>query len=197
MIYLTKSFDILADDFNFIKNKDLLFMASPRAIILSEIMRGKSFELNKDVFTIGRTEDNDICIPDGTLSSKHAELIKEGELYKVIDKGSTNGTRINGERITEANLRSSDILQVGGIEILFDSEDSSSKASNTTQTNINLEMDTNLGMKEMQNINPINSTSTGNTGSGGKKGFTAIIIVLTLVVAVLLFMVAKKLLAGS
>ena len=171
-------------------------MASPRAIILSEIMRGKSFELTKDVFTIGRTEDNDICIPDGTLSSKHAELIKEGDLYRVVDKGSTNGTRINGERITESNLRSSDILQVGGIEILFDSEDASTQASNTTQTNINLDMDTNLGMKDMQNINPIKSTSAVEGGGGGKKGFTAIIIILTLVVAVLLFMVAKKLMAS-
>lgn len=171
-------------------------MASPRAIILSEIMRGKSFELVNDVYTIGRTEDNDICIPDGTLSSKHAEIIKLGDMFKVIDKGSTNGTRINGERITESNLRSSDILQVGGIEILFDSEDASTKASNTTQTNINLDIDTNLGLKDMQNINPIKSSANVQSGSGGKKGFTAIIIILTLVVAVLLFMVAKKLMAS-
>ena len=171
-------------------------MPLPRAIILSEIMRGKSFELNKDIFTIGRTEDNDICIPDGTLSSKHAQLIKEGDLYRVIDTGSTNGTRINGERITEANLRSYDILQVGGIEILFDCEDASHQASNTTQTNINLDLDTNLGLKDMQNINPIKSTSTAQVATGGKKGFTAIIVILTLVVAVLLFMVAKKLMAS-
>ena len=171
-------------------------MASPRAIILSEIMRGKSFELVDDVYTIGRTEDNDICIPDGTLSSKHAEIIKTGDMFRVIDKGSTNGTRINGERITESNLRSSDILQVGGIEILFDSEESSTKASNTTQTNINLDIDANLGHKDMQNINPIKTSVAAKTGSSGKKGFTAIIVILTLIVAVLLFMVAKKLLAS-
>jgi pSer/pThr/pTyr-binding forkhead associated (FHA) protein len=168
-------------------------MPLPRAIILSEIMRGKSFELNKDVFTIGRTEDNDICIPDGTLSSRHAELRKEGDLYKVVDVGSTNGTRINGEKIMESNLRSSDILQVGGIEILFDCEDQAHKASNTTQTNINLDLDSSVDLKNMQNINPIGNSNAGESDStGGKKAFVAIIAVLAIVVAVLLFMVAQK-----
>ncbi|MCM8533171.1 MAG: FHA domain-containing protein [Lentisphaeraceae bacterium] len=168
-------------------------MPLPRAIILSEIMRGKSFELNKDIFTIGRTEDNDICIPDGTLSSKHAELRKEGDAYRVVDVGSTNGTRINGERIMESPLSSSDILQVGGIEILYDCEDTSHKQSNTTQTNINLDMDTNLGLKDMQNINPIGGGPVESNTGGGKKGFLAVIVLLSLVVLVLLGMVAMKL----
>ncbi|MCM8535124.1 MAG: FHA domain-containing protein [Lentisphaeraceae bacterium] len=169
-------------------------MPLPRAIILSEIMRGKSFELTKDIFTIGRTEDNDICIPDGTLSSKHAELRKDGDAYKVVDVGSTNGTRINGERIMESPLSSSDILQVGGIEILYDCEDTAHKQSNTTQTNINLDMDTNLGLKDMQNINPIKTGGgPAEGGTGGKKGFVAVIALLSIVVLVLLGMVAMKL----
>ncbi|MCM8539849.1 MAG: FHA domain-containing protein [Lentisphaeraceae bacterium] len=167
-------------------------MSTPRAIILSEIMRGKSFDLDKEVYNIGRTEENDICIPDGTLSSNHCTLTKEGKTFKVVDHGSTNGTRINGERISESYLRSSDILQVGGIEILFDSDDQAEKASNTTQTNINLDMDADLGgIKNMQNINPI-KTSHVTKQEGKGKGFMIVIGVLVLVVAVLLYFVIMK-----
>jgi len=168
-------------------------MAAPRAIILSEIMRGKSFDLVDDVYNIGRTEDNEICIPDGTLSSKHCQLVREDNTFKVIDHGSTNGTRINGERISESFLRSSDILQVGGIEILYDCEDQSEKASNTTQTNINLDVDSDLGgLQNMQNINPIKTSGVNKPEGKGKKGFMIVIGVLVLVVAVLLYFVIMK-----
>jgi len=167
-------------------------MSTPRAIILSEIMRGKSFDLVNESYNIGRTEENDICIPDGTLSSNHCTLSKEGQTFKVVDHGSTNGTRINGERISESYLRSSDILQVGGIEILFDCDDQAEKASNTTQTNINLDLDGELDMKNMQNINPIQTSKADSSEGGGKKGFLVVIVVLVLVVAVLLYFVAMK-----
>ena len=167
-------------------------MPTPRAIILSEIMRGKSFDLVNETYNIGRTEENDICIPDGTLSSNHCTLTKEGATFKVTDHGSTNGTRINGERISESYLRSSDILQVGGIEILFDCDDQGEKASNTTQTNINLDLDGDIGMKNMQNINPIKTSKAEAPGSGGKKGFVVVISILAVVVAVLLYFVIMK-----
>ena len=169
------------------------FMALPRAIVLSELMRGKSFELVNDLYSVGRTEDNDICIPDGTLSSAHCQLIKEGDTYRVIDHGSTNGTRINGEKVSECVLKSSDILQVGGIEILYDSEDQSLKQTNTTQTNINLDLGFDSPMKELKNINPINTSGPSRSEDGEKsKGFLAVIIILVLVVLVLLYFVYDK-----
>ena len=167
-------------------------MTAPRAIILSEIMRGKSFELVNDQYTIGRTENNDICIPEDTLSSNHCVLLKESDTFKVIDQGSTNGTRINGERISESYLNSSDILQVGGIEILFDCEDESNKQSHTTQTNINLDADLGVDFKkEMKNINPIKSTGANSEEKKG-KGFLIVIAILVIVVAVLLFFVWQR-----
>ena len=166
-------------------------MSVPRAIILSEIMRGKSFELTGEVYNIGRTENNDICIPDGTLSSAHCQLVKDGDTFRVIDQGSTNGTRINGERVMEAHLKSSDILQVGGIEILYDSEDQAVKQSNTTQTNINLDVDFEVPQKEMNNINPIKTSGPGEVKKKG-SGFLVVIIVLVLIVAVLLYFVWEK-----
>lgn len=172
-------------------------MSVPKAIILSEMMRGKSFELVNDVYTIGRTEDNDICIPDGTLSSKHCQLIRENDTFKVVDQGSTNGTRINGERIMEEYLKSSDILQVGGIEILFDSEDSSQKSTNTTKTNINLDMNGTFNdLSNMKNINPIKTTKIDDTETKSKAGFAIVIGVLFVIVLVLLYFVYVKITKG-
>ena len=165
-------------------------MATTRAIILSEIMRGKSFELTADLYTIGRTEANDICIPDGTLSSNHCKLVREGDVYKAIDQNSTNGTRINGEVISESYLKGADILQVGGIEILFDSESEANQACNATQTKISLGDDFTFGPADMKNINPI-GTSRG-AQSGSKKGFNIFIGSLAIFTIVLVYLVAQK-----
>ena len=146
----------------------------PRLIILSEIARGKSFELTYTPLTIGRSENNDICISDGTLSGLHALIYEEDGQIMIRDENSCNGTRINGQRIYQQGrkLLSSDIIQVGGIEILYDCEEPSHKSYNTTQTCISLEdsslseLDIDLsadytfkakksiGFSSMANINP-------------------------------------------
>jgi pSer/pThr/pTyr-binding forkhead associated (FHA) protein len=129
---------------------------APRIIILSEQMRGQSFELTNEQYTIGRTEACDICIPDPTISGHHCTLLAtEDGNYAVRDEGSTNGTRVNGVKLENEiqPLVNSDILQVGGVEMLFDSESSRSDGT-TTQTVINLE-DTQTGelaVSEMQNL---------------------------------------------
>ena len=170
-------------------------MPIPRVIILSEIMRGKTFELTKELYTIGRTEDKDICIPDSTISTLHCELIQDSEGYTAYDKNSTNGTRINGIRISEQRLCNSDILQVGGIEILFDCEDKANTTSITTQTAIDLE--TSAGSfvgGSLNNIDPTKKES-GSIGSGNSKGgaFTAAIVALVLLVLVLFYFLGVRL----
>ena len=167
-------------------------MPTPRIIILSEIMRGKTYELTKDVFTIGRTEEQDVCIPDGTVSTLHCEIIKQGEIYIALDKGSTNGTRINGIRISQQNLRNSDILQVGGIEILFDCEDKANTTSITTQTAIDLETSTGAFVSGgLRNIDP--TKQGGGLAQDKSRGmFTAIIVVLVLLVLLLAYFFLKQ-----
>lgn len=101
---------------------------TPKLIILSEQLRGQSFELAKDEYTIGRGEDCDICIPDPTVSVLHATLVKTDDgTYEARDVGSENGTRVNGRRIGQAGqiLVNSDLVQVGGVEMLYDSYDQS------------------------------------------------------------------------
>lgn len=115
---------------------------TPRVIILSEQLRGQSFELNEEQYTIGRTEACDICVPDPTISGHHCTLVQlDSGSYGARDEGSTNGTRVNGVKLEPEDIQPlvhSDILQVGGVEMLFDCESTRTSGS-TTQTVINLE----------------------------------------------------------
>ena len=58
------------------------------------------FELDKDDYTIGREAGNDIVIEDPQVSRRHAQLTRQGVSYLIEDMGSTNGTYVNGKRVT-------------------------------------------------------------------------------------------------
>ncbi|MGH9752385.1 MAG: FHA domain-containing protein [Blastocatellia bacterium] len=64
-------------------------------------------------FTIGRGAENSLCIPATVVSRSHAELIRVGTDYLLRDLGSTNGSFINGARITEQMLNDGDTLRFG------------------------------------------------------------------------------------
>ncbi len=164
----------------------------PKLIVLSKNVRGQTYELTKPVYTIGRTKDRDICLPDGTVSTLHAELIKQDDgSYTAEDKGSTNGTRINGIKLTKQKLVSTDILQVGGIELLYDCEDQKVATVMSTQTAINLN-DTagNIGVSEtMNNISPFNPVAKNSRRGGNKmvkRVITGVLGVLILIAIVIL-----------
>jgi pSer/pThr/pTyr-binding forkhead associated (FHA) protein len=75
----------------------------------------RSFSLHKDMTVIGRREDCDLRIPLGEISRKHCRLIKDGEVLRVEDLGSSNGTYVNGQRVQEAEINPGDTVQVGSI----------------------------------------------------------------------------------
>jgi hypothetical protein len=94
----------------------------PRLVAQSPEFTGKSFDLSGREITVGRVADNKIQIEHASVSGHHAVLKLEALDYVIKDLDSTNGTRINGERISEQKLRRNDILRLGNIELLYDSE---------------------------------------------------------------------------
>jgi pSer/pThr/pTyr-binding forkhead associated (FHA) protein len=82
-------------------------------------------ELNDDVVTVGRVDDNMIVIADISVSSHHAELtMKDGD-YVLRDIGSTNGTRVNGRDAAEGQdvpLQDGDSVLFGKVSTLYSSE---------------------------------------------------------------------------
>lgn len=71
------------------------------------------------VITIGRGDDNDVMISDITASRHHLQIIEHDDgHYTLSDFGSTNGTFVNGEKISgEIVLDSNDIVRVGNTTI--------------------------------------------------------------------------------
>src|SRR4051794_19275481 len=75
----------------------------------------KSFSITRDVTVMGRREDCDFRIPLGDISRKHCRLIKEDNVLKIEDLGSSNGTYVNGKRIHESELAPGDTVQIGPV----------------------------------------------------------------------------------
>jgi hypothetical protein len=153
---------------------------APKLIALSEQIRGKTFELTQDKYTVGRVDERDICIKDPTISSFHCDLIKTGETYTIVDHNSTNGSRVNNIPIKEQELQNSDILQLGSVELLFDSENKAVTAVSKTQTGINLD-GIDIGtttVKKMTNFSPIHEEK--KTSPNYLKFFVTILILVIL-----------------
>jgi predicted component of type VI protein secretion system len=65
---------------------------------------GKVYPLETPEIIIGRDATNNIPINDAEVSRKHAKLILQSSAYVIQDLGSTNGTFINGQRITASQV---------------------------------------------------------------------------------------------
>jgi len=66
--------------------------------------------------TLGRASDNYIQLSDRSVSSHHAELIQSVAGFVLHDLDSTNGCKVNGQRTSEALLKSGDTICFGDIE---------------------------------------------------------------------------------
>jgi pSer/pThr/pTyr-binding forkhead associated (FHA) protein len=78
-----------------------------------------SHELLDDVITVGRLPDNTIQIDDASVSSHHAQLSLIGGEYELKDLNSTNGTYVNGQRISGSHLKPGDAIRFGKIDTAF------------------------------------------------------------------------------
>ncbi len=89
--------------------------------------QGKRFELADAAVGLGRDGSNAIRLHDHEVSRRHAEVRREGEVFRVVDVGSANGTYLNGEAVEGAALRSGDQVRVGQTVMLFDAASPASR----------------------------------------------------------------------
>ena len=68
---------------------------------------------------IGREKDADIVIALGSISRRHARIFPHNEEFIIEDLSSTNGTFVNGVRVSRCVLRHNDLIRVGDATILF------------------------------------------------------------------------------
>jgi pSer/pThr/pTyr-binding forkhead associated (FHA) protein len=76
-------------------------------------------ELARDIVMIGRGPLNRIVIDHPTVSAQHAVLLRTGDFYSLKDLNSTNGTQINGDFVTDAELKDGDTIQFGSVAAVF------------------------------------------------------------------------------
>lgn len=84
---------------------------------LSEAIKDRKFEINKDRTSIGRVAGNDIVLDDAAVSSSHCYVARRGDRFVLHDLNSTNGTLLNGERVSECELDNGQVVTVGALEM--------------------------------------------------------------------------------
>lgn len=75
---------------------------------------GEPIEIVKDLIVVGRTEDCDLRLNHKSVSKLHCVIVKTDGLLLLRDLGSTNGTKVNGQRIRRAALLPNDNLHIAG-----------------------------------------------------------------------------------
>ena len=83
-------------------------------LTLTQDGKDKVFTLHKPVIDIGRGSSNDIVILDSRISRRHARISAAGDHWRVDDLDSANGTRVNGEAVTQTEVTSADTIAIGG-----------------------------------------------------------------------------------
>jgi len=93
-------------------------------IIVKTAKEKLEFTPEKDFVTIGRSSTNDIIIEDPSVSRKHGVFEKEGETFFITDLNSSNGTYVNGQKITERTaVAMTDTIIVGRVQFAFIAEE--------------------------------------------------------------------------
>ncbi len=75
----------------------------------------KNYFFEKHLIRIGRNKDNDIVIPDTTVSGNHAIINKQGKEFTIQDLGSTNGVIVNQKKVKKHVLKTGEKIKLGGI----------------------------------------------------------------------------------
>jgi ABC-type multidrug transport system ATPase subunit/pSer/pThr/pTyr-binding forkhead associated (FHA) protein len=86
---------------------------------LEPTLKVETVDLSKERIRIGRDPSNDFSIDHPVVSKFHAEIVKQGAKYMVVDLGSTNGTFVNGIKIKKHELQELDRIVVGPSELHF------------------------------------------------------------------------------
>jgi uncharacterized RDD family membrane protein YckC len=82
----------------------------------------REIPLARALLSIGRDPSNDVVLPDAMVSRRHAVIECRGTQYFIRDCNSSNGSLVNGDRVSERGLRDGDLVAIGTARLLFREE---------------------------------------------------------------------------
>ncbi|HEU5071693.1 MAG TPA: response regulator [Verrucomicrobiae bacterium] len=88
-----------------------------KLVVISKSLTGLTHELGRQWVTVGRSPGNALQLPEPSVSGQHAEFRWNGEELLVRDMHSTNGTFIEGNRVSEGVLKPGNTIRVGEVEL--------------------------------------------------------------------------------
>ena len=111
--------DAPGPDDDVVVNLNDLSRSSASLVVRNGPQAGVALTIDDDVTRLGRATDCEISLDDITVSRWHAEILRDGDEYRVRDAGSLNGTYVNNKRIDDVALHQGDELQVGKFRRVF------------------------------------------------------------------------------
>ncbi|MBY0399594.1 FHA domain-containing protein [Myxococcota bacterium] len=87
------------------------------AIVRSGFYEGLEVAIDRERIVIGRGRKADLALAEATISRAHAAIGFDGERFFVEDLGSTNGTLVNGAKVSRQPLKTDDEIQMGKLRI--------------------------------------------------------------------------------
>lgn len=93
-----------------------------RLILNPGTPQGHPIPLKPGINSLGRRGGNDFTINDPSVSGSHCQVIVSETGVRLLDLGSTNGTFVNGARITEAELKPGEQILLGGVKLVFEGD---------------------------------------------------------------------------
>lgn len=105
----------------------------PSLILITEDYPRQIFQLGRATLMVGRDDTSQIQISDDSVSRNHASIIYDTPHFVIRDNGSTNGSYVNGQRVSRHILRHHDVIRFGSCLFLVDMAD---KARGPTGTDV-------------------------------------------------------------
>jgi pSer/pThr/pTyr-binding forkhead associated (FHA) protein len=103
-----------------VSRASLLLERPNRLVMLAGPTPGAEYPLDQDRTTIGRAEDCTISVNHNSVSRLHCEVHTLGEnRYEVVDKGSSNGVRVNGSDLRRSIVEPGDVIELGDVRFRF------------------------------------------------------------------------------
>src|SRR5262249_15481069 len=96
-----------------------IHLAQCKLVVVKGPHRGREHVLSGDVIRVGKADDNDLVLPEETVSRVHLEILRDAKGYLLRDLHSTNGTFLDGAEIREAYIRAGGVITAGTVQLKF------------------------------------------------------------------------------